>query len=372
MGDSSEVKFLDLARINKRFEEEIVVAINKVFKSGWYILGEEVAKFEEEFAKYCGTKHAVGVGSGLSALTLIFKAYKELGIMKEGEEVIVPANTYIASILAVSNAGLTPVPVEPDIHTYNINPDVIEEKISEKTRAIMVVHLYGRVVNMEKIYDIAKKYDLKIIEDVAQAHGAEWRGKKAGNLGDAAGFSFFPTKNLGAIGDGGAVTTNDDKLAETVKILRNYGSSRKYINKYKGVNSRLDEIQAAVLRVKLKYLDNDNEKRRQIAKIYDNFINNPDVIKPQHPDDPKEHVWHLYVIRTERRDELQKYLQANGIGTLIHYPVPPHKQEAYSEWNHLTFPVTEKIHREVLSLPLYPAMKSEEIDRVISFVNNFR
>ena len=359
------IPFLNLKEINKTYKNELVDACRKVIESGWYILGEEVEKFEEEFAKYCGMKYAIGVGSGLDALKLIIRGYKELKIFDKNDEVIVPANTYIASILAISEEGLTPVLVEPKIDTYLIDPDKIEEKITSKTKAIMVVHLYGQTCEMDKIYKIAKKYNLKIIEDSAQAHGAFYKNKKAGNLGDASGFSFYPGKNLGALGDGGAITTNDETLMEVIKALRNYGSNKKYENLYKGYNSRLDEIQAAMLRVKLKYLDEENAKRKEIAKYYLENINNDKIILPKIITDS---VWHLFVIRTKERDELQKYLAENGIQTLIHYPIPPHKQKAYKEWNNLSFPITEKLSREILSLPIY---QQKNIKKIINYLNNF-
>lgn len=369
------IPFLDLKKINKQYEKEIKEAVNRVIDSGWYILGEEVKSFEEEFANYCGTKHCIGVGNGLDALKLIIRGYKELGTFKEGDEIIVPANTYIATILAVSEENLKPVLVEPELNTYNINPDLIEEKITEKTKAIMVVHLYGQTCEMEKIWNIAKKYNLKIIEDSAQAHGAKYKDKKAGNLGDAGGFSFYPGKNLGALGDGGAVTTNDKNLAEVIKAVRNYGSHKKYENLYKGINSRLDEIQAAVLRVKLKHLEDETSMRRKIADWYIKNINNNLIKLPLDKSidviNYKNHVWHLFVIRTENRDKLQKYLQENGIQTLIHYPVPPHKQKAYKELNYLSLPITEKIHREVLSLPISPVQTLEDTKYIVEVINRY-
>lgn len=371
-----KVKFLDLKKINNQYREEIIEAITKVVDSGWYILGEEVEKFEEEFAKYCGTKYAIGVGSGLDALKLIIRGYKELGIFKEGDEIIVPANTYIATILAITEERLKPVLVEPKLETYLIDPDKIEEKITERTKAIMVVHLYGQTCEMDKIWNIAKKYGLKIIEDSAQAHGAFYKDKKAGNLGDASGFSFFPSKNLGALGDGGVITTNDEELANIVRYLRNYGSIKKYIHDYKGINSRLDELQAAILRVKLKHLDEEIEKRRKVAKFYINNIDNPLIKLPlDRRIDPikyKRHVWHLFVIRTKKRDKLQKYLADKGIETLIHYPIPPHKQKAYKEWHCLSLPITEKLSKEILSIPLNSVLTAEEIDQVVKVINRFK
>lgn len=528
------IKFLDLEKINNRFREEIDARIKNILDIGWYLQGEENKKFSENFAKYCGTNYALGVANGLDALNLIIKAYG----FGAGDEIIVPANTYIATILAISENGCTPVLVEPDIDTYNINPDLIEEKITDKTKAIMVVHLYGQAVQMEKIWAIAKKYNLKVFEDSAQAHGAmyfnpssqlsptkdevanysplvgeseslisergvhkrathfytqqaldyskelrqnatpaekilwyylrnrqlhglkfrrqeafgnyildfvcyehkfvveldgsghikteqkahdekrdeflrsngfkvlrifnnnvyesiesvleyillnlpltptlshEGRGddrdgyKRVGNLSDASAFSFYPGKNLGCLGDGGGVTTNDKEIYEKIKAIANYGSDRKYVNIYKGVNSRLDEIQAAVLDVKLKNLDEDNSRRREISKYYRENIKNEKIILPKVYDE-KAHVWHVFVVRTENRDEFQKYLSDNGIQTIIHYPTPPHKQVAYAEWNNLSYPITEEIHRTIISLPISPVMTNEEVKKVVSVVNRY-
>ncbi len=365
------IKFLDLQKINLAHQQEIEERLLKTFRSGWYLLGNEVKNFEINLANYIGSKHAIGVANGLDALRLIFRAYIELGIMKKGDEVIVPANTYIASVLAISDNGLIPVLVEPDIDTYNINTDKIENAITTKTKAILIVHLYGRVVWSEKLEELAENFDLKIIEDNAQAIGAEWNGIRTGNLGDAAGFSFYPGKNLGALGDAGAVTTNDDELARIIRTLANYGSNMKYVNILQGLNSRLDEIQATVLDVKLKYIDEENAKRRAIAKKYISEINNPKIILPNNPDDEEQHVWHIFIIRTSERLKLQNYLMDNNIQTLIHYPIPPHKQLAYKEMNSLSFPITEKIHEEVLSLPISPVMSENEIDSVIETLNNF-
>jgi dTDP-4-amino-4,6-dideoxygalactose transaminase len=370
------IKFLDLQKINNQHRQEIDGAIKKVLDSGWYLLGEAVEKFESSFATYCGVKHCIGISNGLDALILILRAYIELGVMKEGDEVIVPANTYIASLLAISSNKLIPVLVEPDILTYNINPDLIEEKINTKTRAIMPVHLYGQCAEMEAINAIAKKYNLLVIEDAAQAHGAIYEGKRTGNLGDASGFSFYPGKNLGAFGDGGAVTTNNDELAEIIRALRNYGSHKKYNNLYKGFNNRLDELQAAVINVKLKYLDEENQRRREIAQYYRDHIKNPKIILPilHHPSSiihHPSHVWHLFVIRTKERDRLQKYLEDNGIQTVIHYPVPPHKQPAYKEWNNLNLPITEKIHNEVLSLPIGSHLSDEDLQIIVENINKY-
>ena len=360
------IKFLDLHKINERFRKETDDRIKQVLDSGWYLLGEQDKAFEKNFAAYCGAKHCIGCANGLEALSLIIKGYG----FGAGDEIIVPANTYIASILAITQNGCTPVLVEPDINTYNINPDLIEEKITSKTKAIMVVHLYGQAVQMEKIWQTAKKYNLKIIEDSAQAHGAIYQNKKTGNLGDASGFSFYPGKNLGCLGDGGCVTTNDDELAFKIRAIANYGSDYKYHHIFKGVNSRLDEIQAAVLDVKLKYLNEDNKRRRQIAKYYRENIKNKEIILPDTYNEDS-HVWHIFAIRTKERDRLQKYLEKNEIQTNIHYPVPPHKQECYKEWSHLSFPITEQIHREVLSLPMSPVLTDEESEKVVSVLNEY-
>ena len=364
------IPFLDLKTINAQYTDELKEAAARVIDSGRYIQGKECKAFEAEFADYCGAKHCVGIANGLDALTLILRAYKELGVMQRGDEVIVPANTYIASLLAISENGLMPVLVEPDIAMYNIDPTLIEEKISAKTKAIMAVHLYGQVAAMDEINAIAKKYNLKVIEDSAQAHGAIYNGKQTGNLGDASGFSFYPGKNLGALGDGGAVTTNDEVLANTIRALGNYGSYKKYENLYKGTNSRLDEMQAAMLRVKLRYLDEEIEKRRSIANHYLANIKNKKLILPQ-VENTESHVWHLFVIRAESRDVLQEYLLDNNIETLIHYPIPPHKQEAYKEWNALSFPIAEQIHDEVLSLPISPTLSFSDAGIIVDAINNF-
>ena len=360
------IKFLDLEKVNNRFRKEIDEKIKNILDSGWYLLGENDEQFEHHYAQYCGTKYCVGVGNGLDALTLIINAYG----FKAGDEIIVPANTYIASILAISYNGCTPVLVEPDINTYNINPDLIEEKITDKTKAIMVVHLYGQAVQMDKIWALAKKYNLKVIEDSAQAHGAIYQRKRTGNLGDASGFSFYPGKNLGCIGDGGCVTTNDKVLADKIKALRNYGSNVKYHNIYKGVNSRLDEIHAAVLDVKLPYLDSDNQRRRDIANYYLHNIKNQKIIMRK-PYDEKANVWHIFPVRTERRDDFQEYLKKNDIQTLIHYPIPPHKQECYKEWNNLNLPITEEIHKTIISIPISPVMTDDEVEKVVEVINKW-
>lgn len=364
------IKFLDLYTINQLHKQEMLTAFERVVDSGWFIQGKEVESFEKEFANYCGTRHSIGVANGLDALSLIIRAYKELGAFNEGDEIIVPANTFIASILAISDNKLVPVLVEPDISTYLITAESIKPHISLHTKAIMVVHLYGQVCNMDSIHQLAEAYGLKVIEDAAQAHGATYQGKKAGNLGDAAGFSFYPGKNMGSLGDGGAVTTHDDRVAKTIRSIANYGSGEKYHNQYKGVNSRLDEVQAALLKIKLKYLEADTERRRQIAAQYLEGINNNKIVLPQ-VRYPKGHVWHLFVIRTANREALQAYLQKAGIQTQIHYPIPPHKQEAYKEWNHLSLPITEQIHREVLSLPISPVLTDEEVNKVIVELNAY-
>ena len=365
------IKFLDLQKINLVHQQEIENALLEVFRSGWYLLGERLKNFEKNLASYIGSSQAIGVANGLDALRLILKAYIELGFMKAGDEIIVPANTYIASILAISDNGLVPVLVEPNIDNYNIDISKIEEKITPKTKGILVVHLYGKIVFSKELQQLAIKHHLKIIEDNAQTIGAEWEGKKSGNLGDAAGFSFYPGKNLGALGDAGAITTNDEKLATTIRALANYGSNQKYVNIYQGLNSRLDEIQAAVLDVKLQYIDSENEIRRKIAKRFVSEINNPKIILPEYPENELEHVWHVFIIRSDNRELLQNYLAENGVQTLIHYPIPPHKQEAYKEWNNLSFPISEKIHDEVLSLPISPVLEEEEVSKIIIALNNF-
>lgn len=360
------IKFLDLKKINDSFEPQLSQAIQRVLDSGWYLQGKEVEAFEEEYAGFIGVRHCVGCANGLDALRLILKAYMELGVMQEGDEVIVPANTYIASILAITDNRLKPVLVEPDIGTYNIDPFQIETKITERTRAIMIVHLYGRNAMHPEIQRLVKKYNLKLIEDNAQAQGCFYGDKRTGSLGHAAGNSFYPGKNLGALGDGGAVTTDDEELATVVRALGNYGSSKKYVNDYQGLNSRLDEIQAAVLRVKLTRLDVDNQKRREVASYYLQHIKNPEIILPHYD---IGHVWHLFVVRCRERDRLQSYLVENHIQTLIHYPVPPHQQQAYLDWNGRSYPVTEQIHREVLSLPVSQVASEEAAKQVCGAIN---
>lgn len=371
------IPFLDLKQINLRNREELLQAMEEVLDSGWFILGEQVEKFENDFATFCGSTYCIGVANGLDALILILKGYKQLGFLIDGDEVIIPANTYIASILAISKANLIPILVEPDINTYLINPELIEEKITSKTKAILPVHLYGRVCNMDAINTIAKKYNLKVIEDSAQSHGAVYTsGNRCGNLANASGFSFYPGKNLGALGDGGAITTNDEDLATVVKALRNYGSHTKYENIFKGVNSRLDEVQAAFLSIKLKYLNNDNKTRRALASYYHQHIINKKIILPtknmgQSIENDESHVWHVFAVRTLHRNKFKKYLFDNGVQTVIHYPRPPHKQEAYSEWAHLTFPVSELIHEQIISLPISPIMTTDEINKVADIVNQY-
>lgn len=370
------IKFLDLKIINAKYAAELKKVASEVIDSGWYLLGDKTKQFETNLCQYIGVKHAIGVANGLDALRLILKAYIEMGLMQEGDEVIVPANTYIASILAITDNRLTPILVEPDINTYNLDLDLIEEKITERTKAIMVVHLYGRVCWGTKLEELAKKHNLKIIEDNAQAIGAVWNNIKTGALGDAAGFSFYPGKNLGALGDAGAVTTNDSQLAMVVRALANYGSNKKYINEYQGLNCRLDEIQGAFLNVKLKYIDAENQQRREIAKFYSENIINPDIILPCKEDSfssitNSSHVWHLFVIRHPNREQLQNYLNKNGIQTIIHYPIPPHKQLAYNEWNKLDLQITEEIHNTVLSLPISPIINYNEINEVANILNKF-
>jgi len=365
------IKFLDLQKINAQYEIELKEAANRVIDSGWYLMGKELEAFEQNFASFCGSKHTLGVANGLDALRLIFKAYIELGVMQKGDEVIVPANTYIASVLALSDNDLTPVFVEPNNYTYNLDSTKIEVAITKKTKAILTVHLYGQNSIDQQMLDICTKHNLKLIEDGAQSHGAIWNGKVSGAIGDASGHSFYPGKNLGALGDAGAVTTNDKELANVISALRNYGSHEKYKNQYQGLNSRLDEIQAAFLNVKLKYIQQDIEGRRKVANYYLENIKNPAIILPKVLNN-KEHVWHLFVIRTTKREILQKHLSENGVQTLIHYPTPPHKQEAYAAHNKLSFPITEKMHEEVLSLPLSAVMRDEEILNIVSTVNNFK
>lgn len=366
------IKFLDLHKINQLYETEFQQKFQQFLDKGWYILGDNVKQFESEFAKYCGTKHCIGVANGLDALILIFRAYKELGKLQKGDEVIVPANTYIASIIAVLQNDLVPVLVEPNIETYNINPNEIQKYITSKTKAILSVHLYGQLCDMQRINEIAKKYNLLVVEDSAQAHGSKdgrWKIEDR-SFANASGFSFYPGKNLGALGDAGAITTNDDKLAKTIFSLRNYGSQKKYENEFIGLNSRLDEIQAGFLSIKLKDLDRQNEKRREVARRYLSEIKNEKIILPYY-DNSENHVFHLFVIRTENRQHLKEYLLQNNIETLIHYPIAPHKQKAMKYFSHLSLPITEKIHNEVLSIPISPVLTDEEVTTVINVLNNY-
>ena len=371
------IPFYDLPTTNRMYLSDILSSVERVVDSGMCMIGRETEQFEDAFSRFCGTRYCVGVGNGLDALTLTLRAYTELGKMHQGDEVIVPANTYIATILAISESALTPVLVEPDIATYNIDPSNIEAAITEKTRAIMVVHLYGQPVDMDPVMQIAQRFDLKVIEDAAQAHGAAYRGRMAGSLADAGCFSFFPGKNLGALGDAGAVTTDDEQLALMIKSLRNYGeaifkdlSQRKYRNDYKGRNSRMDEIQAALLFLKLGDLEDDTNQRRKIADYYRATVRNARIELPFVPKwaDP---AWHLFVVRSRNRDRLKCYLEEKEIKTLIHYPIPPHKQGAYSEWNTLSYPITERIHDEVLSIPLYPKLSEVDQQHIVDALNGF-
>jgi dTDP-4-amino-4,6-dideoxygalactose transaminase len=356
------IKFLDLQKINAQYQEQFHQKMKLVLDNGWFILGNEVKTFETNFAHYSGSQHCIGVGNGLDALVLIFKAYIQLGVLQKGDEIIVPANTYIASILAVLQADLVPVLVEPHLETYNIDPNLIQAKITTKTKGILVVHLYGQLAEMDAINSIALQHNLLVVEDAAQGHGLYFTGN------NARAFSFYPGKNLGALGDAGAVLTNDDELAKMIRSLRNYGSEKKYYNDFIGINSRLDEIQAAFLNVKLPYLDAENNQRRTIAKRYLSEVKNDKIILPFW-DFSSNHVFHLFVVRTENREKLQQYLNQNGIETLIHYPVAPHQQKALSHLNHLSFPITEKIHNEVISLPMSPIMTEEEVNHVITILN---
>jgi|TARA_R100000479_G_scaffold21607_1_gene8156 dTDP-4-amino-4,6-dideoxygalactose transaminase len=365
------IPFLDLHKINTRFEAEFQLRFKTFLDSGYYILGNNVSSFETSFAEYCGTKHCIGVANGLEALRLILEGYKVLGKLQEGDEVLVASNTYIATILAIKQAGMTPVLVEAEMEAFNFNIEAIQEAISEKTKAIMPVHLYGQLAPMADISKVAKENNIIVIEDAAQAHGAKnSNGKLAGNLGDAAGFSFYPTKNLGALGDGGAVTTNNDELASVIRKLRNYGASSKYVNELTGFNSRLDELQATFLNIKLPKLDADNEHRRELARKYISEINNKKITLPIW-DGSDNHIFHLFVVRVKNRTDFIEYLKENQIGTLIHYPIPPHQQEALPEFNDLSFPVTEQIHNEVVSIPISPVMSDEELDEVILAINNY-
>ena len=367
------IPFLSLKDVTALHGDEINAAVTRVVNSGWYLQGMENKRFEENYAKFIGTKHTIGCANGLDALIWIFRAYMELGIMQPGDEVIVPANTYIATILAITENGLKPILVEPKLNTLEIDDDLIESAITPKTKAICIVHLYGRNAYTDKIGALCKKYNLKLVEDNAQAHGCmHIDGRTTGSIGDAAGHSFYPGKNLGALGDGGAVTTNDDELAKAVRTLANYGSSKKYVFKYTGRNSRLDEIQAAVLDVKLKYLVEDNAKRKRVANYYYDHINNPLITLPDRLPD-EQNAYHLFpiLVGEGKRDALHDYLDQNGVGTVIHYPIPPHKQECYKEWNGTSLPITEKIAVEELSLPIGPSITQEEVDRILTLINKF-
>lgn len=362
------IKFYDLQAVNARYRAVFAQKFEAIVEKSWFVLGDEVAKFEQAFADYCGTSHCIGMANGLDALVLIFRAYIELGKLRPGDEVIVPANTYIASILAVLEAGLVPVLTEPDAAHYNLDPARIPSKITSRTKAILAVHLYGQLAPMQALSSIAKANGLLLIEDAAQAHGAQNEQARAGSLGDAAGFSFYPSKNLGALGDGGAVTTNDDALAAMLRQLRNYGSEQKYIHGVRGVNSRLDELQAAFLNVKLGNLDGDNLSRQSIATRYIDEIRNAKISMPEYKGG-RDHVFHLFVIRSAQRQALKDYLTRNGVETLIHYPVAPHQQKALSDMNSHSFPITEQIHAQVLSLPMSPVMPESDVDRIISLLN---
>ncbi|KZN58234.1 hypothetical protein N473_05695 [Pseudoalteromonas luteoviolacea CPMOR-1] len=365
------IPFLDLKKINDQYKDELNEACRRVIDSGWYIQGKELASFEEQFAQYCGTKYCIGVANGLDALTLTLRAWKELDILAEGDEVIVPANTYIASILSITENDLVPVLVEPDPDTYNLSIEGIKKATTAKTKAILPVHLYGQISPMDEIMSYAHSHNLLVLEDCAQSHGASIDHKKCGNWGHAGAFSFYPGKNLGALGDAGAITTNDETLATTLKALRNYGSHKKYENLYQGVNSRLDEIQAAMLSVKLKYLDTETKQRQLVAQTYIEGIKNP-LIKLPKVAEQAAHVWHLFTIEVEDRDRLVAYLTEKGIQTLVHYPIPPHMQQAYKGMFTGEYPITESIHKNILSLPLSPVISSQEIDSVISALNNYK
>ncbi|MBY6198474.1 DegT/DnrJ/EryC1/StrS family aminotransferase [Vibrio hangzhouensis] len=365
------IPFLDLKAINNQYSEELKEACSRVIDSGWYIMGDELTAFEREFADYCGSEYAIGVANGLDALTLTLRAWKEMGKIQDGDEVIVQANTYIASVLAITENNLTPILIEPNPDTYNLEPEAIRRAITSKTKVILPVHLYGKISPMDEIIQIANEFGLLVLEDCAQSHGAILDGKKCGSWGGAGAFSFYPGKNLGALGDAGAITTNDESLCEVIRALRNYGSHKKYENRYKGVNSRLDEIQAAMLRVKLNYIEEEISKRRAIAKRYIEEISNELIILPS-VDSFESHVWHLFVIKTDFRSELKEYLDSSGIDSLIHYPIAPHKQPAYSEYSDLSLPVSARLHEVVLSIPISPMMSDEEVNSVIESLNMFR
>ncbi|MDA9656076.1 DegT/DnrJ/EryC1/StrS family aminotransferase [Flavobacteriales bacterium] len=364
------IKFLDLQKINAQYTKELKEAANRIIDSGWYLMGKELDSFEKNYADFCGVQHCLGVANGLDALRLIFKAYLEMGVMQKGDEVIVPSNTYIASVLAISDNDLVPVFVEPNKETFNLDSSLLNQALTKKTKAVLIVHLYGQISVDEQMLNFCSKNNLKLIEDAAQSHGAIWNGKVSGGIGDAAGHSFYPGKNLGALGDAGAVSTNDQLLAKTIAALRNYGSEEKYKNIYQGLNSRLDEIQAAFLSIKLKYIQDDIDKRREIANYYLNNIKNKDVILPT-VKEQQGHVWHLFVLRSNKREVLQNYLNRNGVETLVHYPIAPNKQLAYKEFNNLTFPITQILSNEVLSLPINGLLKTKELERIVELLNNF-
>lgn len=364
------ISFLDLHKINARFEPEFREVFQRFLDTGYYILGDSVSSFESSYAAFCGTKHCIGVANGLDALRLILEGYKILGKLQAGDEVIVAANTYIATVIAIQQAGLTPVLVEAEKETYTLDLDALEKAVTPKTKALMPVHLYGQVAAMDLLLAFANQHKLLVVEDAAQSHGANYGNHRSGGMGHAAGHSFYPSKNLGALGDGGAITTNDDQLAEVVRKWRNYGTSTKYVNDYCGVNSRLDEIQAAWLAVKLPYLEADNQARRKVANRYLTEIVNPKISLPVVPT-MEAHVFHLFVVRTPQRDQLQRYLHDHGIGTLIHYPIPPHQQQAFKDFNHLSFPVTEEIHQTVLSIPMSPVMEDSEVTYIIDVINRY-
>lgn len=364
------IKFLDLKKVNETYSKELKEAAERVLNSGWYLLGDELENFEKNYANFCGTKYALGVANGLDALRLIFRAYIEMGFMKTGDEVIVPSHTYIASVLAISDNGLVPVFVEPNENTYNLDSSLVEKSITKKTKAVLAVHLYGQIAVDSTLKELCSKHNLKLVEDAAQSHGANWQGKISGNIGDAAGHSFYPGKNLGAIGDAGAVTTNDEDLASMISALRNYGSHVKYEHTYQGYNSRLDEIQAAFLNVKLFHIEDEIKKRRDVANIYLNNINNNKVVLPK-VIAPDQHVWHLFVVRTSQRDELKEFLLKKGVQTLIHYPIPAHKQLAYKSFGNTSLPIAETISKEILSLPISPVITKKEINTIIEAVNAY-
>lgn len=368
---TDQIKYADLQALTARYADEIHEAVNRVVDSGWYLRGKETAAFEHDFAQYIGTRHCIGCGNGLDALTLMLRAYREMGVMEQGDEVIVPANTFVATILSITENGLVPVLVEPKIETFQIDDELIEPLITPRTRAIMLVHLYGRCACTEKILSLCSKYNLRLLEDNAQGHGCEYRGQKTGSLGDAAAHSFYPTKNLGALGDAGAVTTNDDALAATVRRIANYGSSVHYVFDTVGRNSRIDEMQAAVLSVKLRHLDEDNRVRRQLARRYIDEVANDSIVTPS-ADYWQHSVFHIFPILSERRDELRVYLRQNGVQTEIHYPIPPHRQKCYAYMNQMQLPVTETIHECELSLPLSVTLTAAQQDRIIRLLNEFK